>query len=282
MDKTVSEAQSLGHAFLKRHGVENSLREARFLLSFLLQKKENDLLFDKSHLSPVVYEQYCALLQRVASGEPIQQVVGYVDFLDCTIEVNRHVLIPRQETELLAALVVQRLKSCQLEGKTLLDLCTGSGCLAIAIKSKLPKLHVIASDISKEALDLARKNAKKNGVPVEFLEGDFLSPLGNRKVDFVVSNPPYISRVEYEALDKQVLLYEPKGALLSGETGLEFYARFQTEAPLYLNRPAKIFFEIGTGQGERLQNLFSGMPWKNGVCEKDFASHDRFFSLEIE
>lgn len=282
MARKAETVKRLGAAYLKEHGVENSTAEASEILAALMNIPVNSLLFTSKFLSDSHFEEFLMQLKRRVSGEPLQQVIGYVDFLDCRIKINRSVLIPRQETEILADMVVKRLSKLPLRGRALLDLCTGSGCLAIAIKKKLPELQVFATDISPEALTIARFNAKENEVQVEFLQGDFLEPLQDKKVDFVVSNPPYISRVEYQELDPQVSLYEPKGALLAGETGMEFYERFEKEALRYLNSAARVFFEIGYCQGNAITALFSKSPWKKGVVEKDFALHDRFFSLEIE
>ncbi|CRX39460.1 peptide chain release factor N(5)-glutamine methyltransferase [Estrella lausannensis] len=282
MARKVQAVKQSGAAYLKNHGVVNSAAEASQILSSLLNVSEQSLFFASDSLSDSVYEEFFQRLTRRIAGEPLQQVIGYVDFLDCRIKINRSVLIPRQETEILADLVVRRLRPLSLEGKTLLDLCTGSGCLAIAIKKKLPEVRVVAADISLEALDMARMNAEENGVRIDFFQGDFFEPLRGEKFDFVVSNPPYISKLDYQELDAQVSLYEPKGALLAGETGMEFYERFEREALRYLNPTARVFFEIGFDQGKAIAALFSKSPWKKGVVEKDFASHDRFFSLEIE
>ncbi|MBM3184496.1 MAG: peptide chain release factor N(5)-glutamine methyltransferase, partial [Chlamydiae bacterium] len=185
--------------------------------------------------------------------------------------------MPRQETEILAFYMLERLKGCK--GGIVLDLCTGSGCLGLSIKKNRPDMHVILSDISPLALACARKNAALNGLEVEILEGDLLGPLGDRKVDYVVCNPPYVSDEEYEYLDSSVRDYEPKIALVGGREGLDFYARLSKDLKKHLNLGGKVFLEIGKDQGAGVMRLFA--DWDKKEVLKDFAGHDRFFFLMI-
>ncbi len=196
-----------------------------------------------------------------------------VEFFRCRIKLTPHVLIPRQESEILIFYALPHIK-----GGILLDLCTGSGCLGLAIKKARPDMHVILSDISHEALECARNNAALNQLDVEFLEGDLLEPLGDRKVDYVICNPPYVSDEEYEHLDSSVRDFEPKLALVGGKEGLDFYSRLSKSLKGHINEGAKIFFEIGKDQGEKVLNLFS--DWEKKEVIKDWAGHDRFVFLE--
>ena len=204
--------------------------------------------------------------------------LGEVEFYNCRILLNQNVLIPRQESEILVLHALERLKGHK--GGTLLDLCTGSGCLGLAIKKARPDLHVILSDISSPALECAKNNAQLNLLDVEFLEGDLLAPLGSRSIDFLICNPPYISESEYENLDSSVKDYEPKVALVAGIYGLDFYSRLSISLKEHINKGGKVFFEIGKDQGQQALNLFSDPFWKKKEVIKDWAGHDRFVFLE--
>lgn len=199
---------------------------------------------------------------------------NFIEFYGAKIEVTPSVLIPRPETEILVEHVLTRLT----KEKTVLDLCTGSGCIAIALKKKRPDLFVAASDICKEALKVAKRNAEANQVPVEFFCGDGFSPLLGKKFDAIVCNPPYIGL--NEELPHRVKDYEPHKALFAGEDGLDFFRMLQKQAKNYLNESGKIFLEIGYRQGLKITNIFSTSEWSNKELIQDWASHDRFFFLE--
>lgn len=218
-------------------------------------------------------------LRRRVKREPIEYILGQVEFYHCQIDLSKDVLIPRQETEQLVDKIVRELKKCDLKEKILWDICTGSGCIGIALKKHLPDLRVCLSDISPEALALAKHNAEKNGVEVSVAQGDLLSAFPGQKCHFFVCNPPYVSTVEYPGLEPEVRDWEPKLALVGGELGLDCYRRLAEELPGHLYPGAKGWFEIGKGQGKSLLELFKG--WRAKV-ELDYAGTDRFFSLELE
>jgi release factor glutamine methyltransferase len=162
------------------------------------------------------------------------------------------------------------------------DICTGSGCIGIALKKACASLQMTLSDSSQQALGIAAGNAKSNDVEVEILHGDLLTPFTGRKADLIFCNPPYVSSKEYFTLDPSVKNFEPGEALIGGEGGLAFYRRLQNELPDHLNAKAKIFFEIGSEQGKAVLEIFSAGCWRNKRVEKDWAGHDRFFFLEFE
>ena len=191
-------------------------------------------------------------------------------------------LIPRPETEILLDKACAFLKQHRLEGKVAWDLCTGSGCLGIGLKKALPQLDVIISDFSEKALEIARGNAKRNTVLVETRQGDLLTVFKRQKADIILCNPPYVSDEEYNALDPCVRDFEPKEALVAGHDGLVFYRRLSRQLSHYLNSGALLFFEIGTGQGKAVKDLFSAPCWHNISIEKDWAGHERFFFLEFQ
>ncbi len=201
-----------------------------------------------------------------------------IEFYNCRIKLNQNVLIPRQESEILILYALQRLKNNQ--GGVLLDLCTGSGCLGLAIKKARPDIEVILSDISSLAIDVAKKNAALNDLKVEILLGDLLSPLEGRKIDYLICNPPYVTDFEYEHLDSSVRDYEPKLALVGGVEGLDFYSALSKCLKAHLNIGGKVFFEIGKDQGQKVLDLFLDPFWRSKEVLKDWAGHDRFVFLE--
>lgn len=281
--KTLLEIVNLSSSFLQQKGIQHPRRQAEELIADALGMKRLQLYleFDRP-LTDSELEICRKRLGRRAKGEPNPYIHGEVEFYNCHFKLNNHVLIPRQETEILVDKIAKQLAPLDLKGKILWDVCCGSGCIGIALKKKFPDLHVELSDISEEALGIAQENARFNEVNVDLHDGDFLTPFHARKTDFFVCNPPYISEEEFVHLDTEVKNYEPKSALVSGPTGLEFYARLAKELKGVLNPKAKGWFEIGTGQGKAVESLFSQAGWENFRVEKDWAGHDRFFFLEIE
>jgi release factor glutamine methyltransferase len=281
--KTILDIINLSSEYLEKHEIDSSRREAELLVADVLGVKRLDLYmqFDR----PLCDEELIncrEVLKRRAVGEPSQYIHGTVEFYDCQIAVSTDVLIPRQETEILVDKIVKVLEKEDLEGKTLWDVCCGSGCIGIAIKKRFPELEVFLSDRSPFAVEVAQKNAQENSVDVSVLLGDLFQSFSGKKAHYVVSNPPYISEKEYEGLAQEVRKYEPREALISGPTGLEFYEQFATQLPDYLHSHGKVWFELGMGQGESVKNLFESGGYRQMSVEKDWSDHDRFFFLEIE
>jgi len=272
--KAVGEVIQLSTKFLQERGVDRARRLVEELLAHALRVKRMDLYlqFDK----PVEEKELAQLrdpLKRLVKGEPLEYILGEVEFGGCKIKVDSRVLIPRPETEILLEHILKRIK-----GRKVWDLCTGSGCLGIALKKARPDLDVTLSDLSVEALSVARKNAE--GVELELLQGDLLAPFQGQKADVILCNPPYISTNEYLNLQPSVRDFEPKMALVGGDRGTEFYERLARDLPLFLSDKGQVFLEIGTGQGAVIQEIFKGGPWTSLQVEKDWAGHDRFFFLE--
>jgi release factor glutamine methyltransferase len=248
------------------------------LLAHYLQIKKGDLYLDLDREIPFhCLEDLSLAKQKIDLGVPFEYVTNQVLFWNLPLYVNSHVLIPRVETEILVEHVIRRRSKDQL---ILWDLCTGSGCIGIALKKAIPELQVTLSDISEEALDVARINAEQNNLDVSFCRGDLLKPFQGQKADIIVCNPPYISETEYENLDLSVKNFEPKQALVGGITGLEFYEKLERELPLFLNPGAKVFFEIGYTQKEALIRLFSSPEWTGQTVLNDWSAKARFFLLE--
>ncbi len=282
MLKTVKEVLTLCVDYLKAKDPSFSRRNAEDLLAFVLGIKRLDLYlnFDR----PLEEEELAKIrqgLKRLSQHEPIQYIEGFVTFSSCKIKVDKSVLIPRPETELLVHKIIDELKNEDLQSKPkmLLDLCSGSGYIGIAIKKELSELSVILSDISEQAVAISQENAKINQVDVSILQGDLFAPLNGKKVDFLICNPPYLAEHEFSTLDPSVKNYEPKRALVAGPTGLELYEKIAKEMKLYVNERA--WFEIGTGQGQVLRKLFTDAGYNKVSFEKDLSGHDRFLMVGI-
>jgi release factor glutamine methyltransferase len=268
--RTIGEVLKLSSDFLSERKIDRARRIAEELLCHVLKTKKIDLYlqFDK----PVIDAELARLrelLKRSAKNEPIEYITGEVDFFNCRIKVDPRVLIPRPETEILVELISKKNPT-----GALWDICTGSGCMGIALKKAHPALSVTLSDISPDALSLARENAALNQVEVELLQGDLLAPFKGQKADLIICNPPYIAQAEMNTLDSSVKDFEPHLALVAGERGTEFYERLALELPNYLNPNGQVFLEIGSTQGEALKKLFP-----HGQLHLDWAGHPRFFEI---
>jgi release factor glutamine methyltransferase len=264
--------------YLKNKKVSSPRRSVEKLFSHALKMNRTDLYlnFDKP-LQDSELTVLRELVKRRAVHEPVEYIIGKISFYGLDLDVNPDVLIPRPETEILIEKIIQKLDTVATEDLILWDVGTGSGAIGLAMKKAFPKMQVVLSDLSDKALAVAKKNAEKNNIEVTFLQGDLLLPFSGQKADIIVSNPPYISEKDYENLSLEVKDFEPKGALLGGNSGFEYYQRLARDLPIFLKAGGLCFFEIGTGQGEGLCQIFSSYKTK---VEKDWAGHDRFFSLE--
>lgn len=213
-------------------------------------------------------------LERLKNGEPVQYIVGDVDFYGNILKVDKRVLIPRFETEGLVEIALKYLTNTNLD---VIDLGTGSGCISITLKKKLPNINMDAVDISLDALDVARENAKLNNVDINFIHRDMISPL-NKKYDCIISNPPYISYDE-EVMDV-VKNNEPNNALYADNDGLYFYEKILENYKNNLKDNYYIFFEIGYNQAEKIIELAN--KHLNCVAEvkKDLQGFDRYIVIK--
>jgi len=269
--------------YLEKNGIKNPKISAERLLSDIVKIKKSDLFlhFNKTILAEDL-KKFKKFIYKRSKKEPMEYIIGKIDFYGCEILVNRNVLIPRVETEVLVDYITNKLKKEDLEDKILFDICAGSGAIAIALKKRFPKLKVICSDISKKALDVAKKNAKLNKVNIFFKRGNLFKPFKNVKADFIVSNPPYVSEIEYDSLDYEVKNFEPKKALIAKDSGLEFYKKIEREIFKYTKPNAKLFFEIRFNQKKNVLDIFSDKKYLLKDVIKDFSKKDRFFFVEIE
>lgn len=214
-------------------------------------------------------------LELLKENYPIQYLIGFVDFYDCMIKVNENVLIPRYETEYLVEKAIQRLKNKNITSG--IDLCTGSGCIAIALKKHLD-INIDACDISKDALELAEDNAKENKIDINFFQKDILNEEIFGNYDFIISNPPYVKEREYTSPETK---YEPSIALYAKDEGLEFYKRILDLSKQILNKKGIIIFEIGSTLGNNIKE-YAKKIYPNAIItiEQDYNSLDRFMFIE--
>jgi release factor glutamine methyltransferase len=222
------------------------------------------------------------ILPLLKKRVPFEQILKKVEFYGANISINENVLIPRVETEILVDQISPFIENHPVKDLSILDLCTGSGCIAISLKKKFEKIKMKASDLSIQALEVANKNALLNGVSVEFRQGDLLFPWKGESFDIVIANPPYISQNEYDSLDESVRNYEPKIALTDGHDGYTFYRRLSRELKDFLKQDALVFFEIGSSQKEGVMHLFNEPFWKDVNCIKDFSGQNRFISARFK
>ena len=212
------------------------------------------------------------MLNRRAAREPLQYIFGRVPFFNIALKTDRRALIPRDETALLTELAVSLIR--QKGYRTLLDLGTGSGAIALACKFNVPALAVCAADISSDALALAEENARELNLGVELKQSDCFSALDGRTFDCILSNPPYIAQADLEKLERE-LSFEPQNALDGGPDGLDFYRIIIAQAADHLNAGGMLMFEMGAGQRETIEYLLLKAEFSDITVTKDYAGIER-------
>jgi release factor glutamine methyltransferase len=279
---TVLEAIQRSTEFLTRKGVESPRLQTELLLAHVLRQPRMRLYLEfERGLSTAEVDQLRELIKRRGQREPLQHIVGSTSFCGLEISVGRDVLVPRPETELLAergwGFLKQR-STVNSQPATALDFGTGSGCLAIALGSHCPGVEVVATDISSEALALARQNAARHGLDgrIRFLEGDGFAALpAGASFDLIISNPPYIPSGEIASLQPEVREYDPHRALDGGADGLEHGRRLAAEAANYLKPEGRLMMEFGDGQAEALRGIFEQQKWIVEAVDEDYTHRPR-------
>ncbi|KMM36639.1 peptide chain release factor N(5)-glutamine methyltransferase [Guptibacillus hwajinpoensis] len=251
---TVFEALKWASSFLEKHGREATAAE--WLLKHELDLSRTELLFMMRDEMPN-YASFQDKIHQHASGIPVQHICEKEEFYGRTFRVNHHVLVPRPETEELVEGILSRAKRLFPDPaqSSIADIGTGSGAIAISLALELSNSNVTAVDLSEEALHVAKGNARDLQAPITFVHGDLLDPLKGKKVDIVVSNPPYISEADYEALDPLVRDHEPIQALVGGEDGYDLYRRLATDLPDMIASPGLIGFEVGETQARTVAGM---------------------------
>lgn len=258
------------------NGIEED--EAEWVFSILLNIPKSAVSHEERILKVAQSKEIIRVADERLTGRPLWYIIGDTDFYGYKIKVDERVLIPRPETEELAQQVI----SAAEERENILDLCTGSGAIAIAVYKELEKnkrkASVTASDISEEALALAAENAEANGAEITFVQSDLFSRIRGR-FNIIVSNPPYIPTKDIEGLQREVRDFEPRSALDGGEDGLDFYRRIAQDAGKYLTRGGMLIMEVGAGQAEEVIKLFKYCDY--AMIVKDMQGVDRFVKIVV-
>lgn len=264
----------LGKSRLEEADVAEAALDARILLEHVCGTSRNDLLVHGDReVAEAQIERYMECISRRQSREPLQHITGVQDFMGLEFAVNEHVLIPRQDTEIL----VEEVMKDEFDGSRILDMCTGSGCILISLLHYSNWCKGVGVDISSAALAVAKENANKL-LPEEkrpvFVESNLFEAVEGT-FDIIVSNPPYIRTKVIENLMPEVKDYEPMQALDGYEDGLYFYRRIVEEAGEYLNKDGRLYFEIGHDQGAEVSELMKSAGYEQVRVVKDYAGLDR-------
>ena len=281
----VCDALNNGRMLLKNSNIENFKSECLMILSHVLNKNSTFIFtYPKYELKDYEYNQFMTYINRRCNNEPLQYILGSQEFMGLNFKVNTSVLIPRQDTEILVETILNNLPS--LKKISILDIGTGSGCIAISLAHFIKNSYIVALDISKTALEVAYYNACDNKVvdKIYFLESNLLSSFEDpnsklvdiikNKFDIIVSNPPYISLDEMKTLDKEVFHFEPHSALYGGIDGLDFYKKIITQSTNFLKPNGLLTFEVGYNQSMSVSSLMKD-TYKDIKIIKDLNKIDR-------
>ncbi len=274
----IREAIKTGMNMLKEKNIEDATLKSKMIMENVLgQNRQYIIVNDLNQLDYEQEKEYFFEIEKLLENNPIEYITNKKEFMNLELYVNQDVLIPRQDTEILVEEVINILQNIKAENIQILDMCTGSGAIAIALAKNVEKCIVDAVDISSGALEVVKKNIVKNKVEgrVNIINSDLFSKVPNKKYNLIVSNPPYIERNVIENLDKQVQK-EPIIALDGGEDGLDFYKKIINKASSYLESNGYLCFEIGYNQKNEVQNLLSNSgKYQNIYCKKDLCGNDR-------
>ena len=291
----IKQLLSIGEGMLNGAGIESAKHDAGALLCFATGFDRHQILLDRdSDVDERQSELYLGLVRRRGGGEPLQYITGEQYFMGHRFAVNPSVLIPRPETEMLAEKAIAYIKARIGAGQAIrvLDLCTGSGVLAISIAKACPSVKVTASDISEQALLTAKKNALELGVQerVEFIKSDLFEAIGlgstalpgrgaiKNKYGLIVTNPPYIRTGDLAGLQREIKDHEPLEALDGGADGLEYYRRIATDAQAHLDEKGMLMAEIGCDQAQAAACIFKIAGFAVIEIFQDLAGHDRILT----
>lgn len=272
---TYQEANQKGRTILTEHQIEDASVDAWLLMEFVTGMSRTRFFVDgMSQMKSEEEERYFQLIEKRAGRIPLQHLTGVQEFMGFEFMVNEHVLVPRQDTELLVLEAEKQLRSSSGENLEVLDMCTGSGCIAISLKARNPQIQCIAADISEKSLEMAKKNAEKMQSEIVFVHTDMFSNITGT-FDMIVSNPPYIPTKVIESLEEEVRLYDPFSALDGKEDGLYFYRILAKESPRFLKDGGRIYMEIGHDQSASVEALLKEAGFEEIRTEKDLAGLDR-------
>ncbi len=279
---TIKELLNQAVIMLKNENIDAPKNKARMLLEATLKKtREYLMIYDTKEITSIERDKYIRNVKRLIAGEPLQYITGKQEFMKLNFLVTKDVLIPRADTEILVEEVIKI-----AENKTnpvILDMCTGSGAIAVSLAKYVKNVKVYAIDISEKALEIAKKNAEFNGVKnnIKFIESNLFDKIKDKKFDIIVSNPPYIETDTIKKLTKDVQ-NEPKIALDGGKDGLDFYRKIADNGYKFLNRQGYICLEIGYNQRIAVRKIMENKKrYVNIKCLKDLCGNDRVITAQI-
>ena len=283
---TVLEVIQRSTEFLQQKGVESPRLQIELMLGHVLGVPRLKLYLNFERvLTDSELARVRGMVKRRGEREPLQHILGSTSFCGLEIKCSRDALVPRPETELLAECAWQFLSTLKSQTTTALDLCTGTGCISIAITTHVSNAHVKAVDISSAALALARANASRHGLVdrIEFVEGDAFAALApGEQFDLIVSNPPYLASEEIKTLDPEVRQFDPLLALDGGPDGLDFHRRIARQAPPFLKPCGKLILEFADGQADDVKKLFTAEKWIVEEIVADYSSRPRILIARRE
>lgn len=276
---TLKQLYKVGTVKLAEEGIEEFSLDAWYLLEYVTGVSKAMYFAEPERaVSEENADRYIDCIRRRAAHIPLQHITGEQEFMGYPFCVNEHVLIPRQDTEILVEEAIQVMRPKM----KVLDMCTGSGCIVLSIlkmcreKYYMTDLQGIGADVSEEALKVARENGRRLEVPVTWIQSDLFAKIPEEeKYDVIVSNPPYIETAVIDTLQEEVRLHDPYIALDGKEDGLYFYRRIISEADKYLKPQGKLMFEIGCDQAEAVEELMKNAGYEQITVKKDLAGLDR-------
>jgi release factor glutamine methyltransferase len=280
--------------FLERLGFEDAAREAEMIIAHCFMTDRATLYKDNPEIPGELFTTIDGLLKRRAEREPLQYILGHVEFYGLKITLGHGVLIPRPETELLAEEAINTVKrqllsvskksphTSRFTPLRLLDLCTGSGCLALVLAKECPEVQVYGTDTSETAIHFAKENAGLNRINnVTFMQGSLFEPVKGLTFDLIVSNPPYIRRKDIKDLQPEIKNWEPHDALDGGEDGLDYYQSIIPAANNYLKQGGYLVLELGINQADAVKSIAGNAGLLDINLIKDYAGIDRIVVIKI-
>lgn len=274
--------------YFQKHDILNPRLDAELLLSHVLNKKRIDLYLAFDHeVSESNLATFKGYIQRRIKHEPLQYITGVQEFYGLSIKVTPDVLIPRPETELLVEHVLKLVTNHESQ-ITILDLCTGSGCIVAALASQIPDAQLVGIDISEKALEIAKLNTENWKKRIKLLHGDLFEPLRAhdstiaQSYDLITSNPPYVPEPQLVSLQPEIKDYEPKIALVAEDNGLAIIRKIINDATKYLKKGGRLVMEIGDGQAEEVKTIIaSNGSYGEVTVIKDYSGIERIISVSF-
>lgn len=281
VNMTIRETLTKGMIMLKNNNIETPKLKARLLLQHILKKTRQYLIvYDNEEIGKKEQWEYFVNIEKLTKGVPLQHITHTQEFMKMDFYVDENVLIPRPDTETLVEEVIKIAK--KIERPKILDLCTGSGAIAISIAKNVPNAEVYAIDISEKALEIAKRNASTLQAKVQFIKSNLFEKLENMKFDIIVSNPPYIKKEDIKFLSNEVQK-EPQIALDGGYDGLDFYRKITKQAIDFLKFGSYLCFEIGYDQkNEVIEIIKDQKNYNNTYCIKDLFDNDRVIITQVK